>query len=92
MAPPVEAAGQTRSLKLYFIHTKEKAQITFKRNGRYDQKVCSRSSFPCATGGRNEPTKMDRACSISSGSLQKRRSRDYIHVVSAYRSPARTAC
>ena len=37
-APPVEAAGQTRTLKLYFIHTQEKASITFKRNGRYDAK------------------------------------------------------
>jgi uncharacterized protein YcbK (DUF882 family) len=26
-----------RTLKLYFIHTKERAEITFKRNGRYDQ-------------------------------------------------------
>ena len=31
------AAAETRSLKLYFIHTKEKAEIVFKRNGRYDQ-------------------------------------------------------
>lgn len=29
-----EAAAETRSLKLYYIHTREKAVITFKRNGK----------------------------------------------------------
>nr|MBA3448945.1 DUF882 domain-containing protein [Pseudaminobacter sp.] len=35
IAAPV-ASAETRTLKLYFIHTKEKASITYKRNGRYD--------------------------------------------------------
>ena len=30
----VQAESGSRTLKLYFIHTKEKAEITFKRNGR----------------------------------------------------------
>ena len=34
----VQAESGNRTLKLYFIHTKEKAEITFKRNGRYDQR------------------------------------------------------
>lgn len=57
MAPPVEAAGQTRTLKLYFIHTKEKAQITYKRNGRYDQKGLQQINRFLRDWRRNEPTK-----------------------------------
>ena len=30
------ASAEIRSLKLYHLHTHEKAEIVFKRNGRYD--------------------------------------------------------
>lgn len=87
--PPVEAAGQTRTLKLYFIHTKEKAQITFKRNGRYDAKGLQQVNRLLRDWRRNEPTKMDpRLLDLIWEVYQKSGSRDYIHVVSAYRSPA----
>ncbi len=89
MAPPVEAAGQTRTLKLYFIHTKEKAQITFKRNGRYDSKGLQQINRFLRDWRRNEPTRMDpRLLDLVWEVYQKSGSRDYIHVVSAYRSPA----
>lgn len=88
-APPVEAAGQTRTLKLYFIHTQEKAQITFKRNGRYDPKGLQEVNRFLRDWRRNEPTKMDpRLLDLVWEIYQKSGSRDYIHVVSAYRSPA----
>ncbi|MEI3853063.1 MULTISPECIES: DUF882 domain-containing protein [Ensifer] len=88
-APPVEAAGQTRTLKLYFIHTQEKAQITFKRNGRYDTKGLQEINRFLRDWRRNEPTKMDpRLLDLVWEVYQKSGSRDYIHVVSAYRSPA----
>ncbi|MDK1375276.1 MULTISPECIES: DUF882 domain-containing protein [unclassified Sinorhizobium] len=89
MAPPVEAAGQTRTLKLYFIHTKEKAQITFKRNGRYDSKGLQQINRFLRDWRRNEPTRMDpRLLDLVWEVYQKSGSRDYIHVVSAYRSPS----
>ena len=89
MAPPVEAAGQTRTLKLYFIHTKEKAAITYKRNGRYDAKGLQQINRLLRDWRRNEPTKMDpRLLDLVWEVYQKSGSRDYIHVVSAYRSPA----
>ncbi len=89
MAPPVEAAGQTRTLKLYFIHTGEKAQITFKRNGRYDSKGLAQINRFLRDWRRNEPTKMDpRLLDLVWEVYQKSGSRAYIHVVSAYRSPA----
>ncbi|KQR76095.1 ATP/GTP-binding protein [Rhizobium sp. Leaf384] len=89
IVPAVEAAGQTRTLKIYFIHTREKAEITFKRNGRYDPKGLQQVNNMLRDWRRNEPTKMDpRLLDLIWEVYQKSGSRDYIHVVSAYRSPA----
>lgn len=89
VAPTVEAAGQTRTLKIYFIHTQEKAEITFKRNGRYDPKGLQQVNRMLRDWRRNEPTNMDpRLLDLVWEVYQKSGSRDYIHVVSAYRSPA----
>ena len=35
MMASVSASAETRTLKLHFTHTNERAEITFKRNGRY---------------------------------------------------------
>ncbi|OLP53570.1 ATP/GTP-binding protein [Rhizobium rhizosphaerae] len=87
--PTVEAAGQTRTLKLYFVHTGEKAQITFKRNGRYDPKGLQQINQFLRDWRRNEPTRMDpRLLDLVWEVYQKSGSHEYIHVVSAYRSPA----
>ncbi|QRM57022.1 DUF882 domain-containing protein [Sinorhizobium sp. BG8] len=84
-----EAQSGTRSLKLYFVHTREKAEITFKRNGRYDSKGLQQLNRFLRDWRRNEPTKMDpRLFDLVWEVYQKSGSRDYIHVVSAYRSPA----
>nr|WP_108003461.1 DUF882 domain-containing protein [Mycoplana dimorpha] len=84
-----DAASGTRSLKLYFVHTNEKAEITFKRNGRYDQKGLEQLNRFLRDWRRNEPTKMDpRLFDLVWEVYQKSGSRSYIHVVSAYRSPA----
>ncbi len=53
------AQAETRTLKLFFIHTKEKAEITFKRNGRYDQAGLKKINMFLRDWRRNEPTKMD---------------------------------
>lgn len=89
VAPTVEAAGQTRTLKILFIHTKEKASITYKRNGRYDAKGLQQINRLLRDWRRNEPTKMDpRLLDLVWEVYQKTGARDYIHVVSGYRSPA----
>jgi uncharacterized protein YcbK (DUF882 family) len=89
VVPAVEAAGQTRTLKIIFIHTREKAEITFKRNGRYDPKGLQQINNLLRDFRRNEPTKMDpRLLDLIWEVYQKSGSREYIHVVSAYRSPA----
>ncbi|MGE0500438.1 MAG: DUF882 domain-containing protein [Rhizobiaceae bacterium] len=86
---PSKASAETRTLKLFFIHTKEKAEITYKRNGRYDADGLKKINRFLRDWRRNEPTKMDpRLLDLVWEAYRSTGSRDYIHVVSAYRSPA----
>ncbi len=83
------ASAETRTLKLYFIHTKERAEITFKRNGRYDAEGLKKINRFLRDWRRNEPTKMDpRLLDLVWEAYRATGANDYIHVVSAYRSPA----
>ncbi|MGE3308290.1 MAG: DUF882 domain-containing protein [Rhizobiaceae bacterium] len=83
------ASAETRTLKLYFVHTKEKAEITFKRNGRYDAEGLREINNFLRDWRRNEPTKMDpRLLDLVWEAYRATGSREYINVVSAYRSPA----
>ena len=67
----------------------EKAEITFKRNGRYDQAGLKKINMFLRDWRRNEPTKMDpRLLDLVWEVYRAVGARDYIHVVSAYRSPA----
>lgn len=85
----VQAESGNRTLKLYFIHTKEKAEITFKRNGRYDQRGLKQLNEFLRDWRRSEPTKMDpRLFDLVWEVYQKVGASGYINVVSAYRSPA----
>jgi len=86
------AAAETRALRLYFIHTKEKAEIVYKRNGRYDQNGLKQINRLLRDWRRNEPTKMDpRLLDLVWQAYKATGSNEYIHVVSAYRSPATNA-
>ncbi len=84
------AAAETRSLKLYYVHTKERKEIVFKRNGRYTN--LNEVNRFLRDWRRNEPTKIDpKLLDIVWEVYRKVGARDYIHVVSAYRSPATNA-
>ena len=83
------SAAETRTLKLYNTHTKERAQITFKRNGRYIPSGLREVNRFLRDWRRNEITEMDpELLDLIWEIYRKTRARDYIHVVSAYRSPA----
>lgn len=83
------AEAETRTLKLYFIHTGEKAEITFKRNGRYDSAGLAKVNRFLRDWRRNEPTKMNpRLLDLVWQVYKASGSNGYINVVSAYRSPA----
>ncbi|WP_040677492.1 DUF882 domain-containing protein [Rhizobium mesoamericanum] len=89
---PSEAAGETRSLKLYFIHTGEKAVITYKRNGRFDPKGLEQLNRFLRDWRKNQPTRMDpRLFDLIWEVYRQSGSRDYINVVCGFRSPATNA-
>ncbi|MBO6901331.1 MAG: DUF882 domain-containing protein [Rhizobiaceae bacterium] len=83
------ASAETRTLKLYFIHTKERAEITYKRNGRYIRSGLDKVNRFLRDWRRDESTKMDpRVLDLLWEVYREVGARDYINVVSAYRSPA----
>lgn len=89
MFSPSQATAETRSLKLYYVHTGEKAEITFKKNGRYLSDGLKRLNVFLRDWRRNEPTKMDpRLFDLIWQVYRATGSNQYITVVSAYRSPA----
>ncbi|WP_262528760.1 DUF882 domain-containing protein [Agrobacterium tumefaciens] len=86
------AAAEDRSLKLYFVHTGEKATITYKRNGRFDQAGLQKVNRLLRDWRRNESGRMDpRLLDIVWEIYKRSNTRNYIHVVSGYRSPATNA-
>lgn len=87
--PSQSANAETRKLKLYFLHTGEKAEITFKKNGRYVRGGLKKINHFLRDWRRNEPTKMNpRLLDLIWEVYKETRSRKHIHVISAYRSPA----
>lgn len=86
------ASAETRTLKLYYTHTKERATITFKRNGKYDQAGLQKLNRFLRDWRSKESTRMDpQLFDIVWEAYQAVGARDYIHVVSSYRSPATNA-
>lgn len=87
-AGQVTARSGEQSLKLYNIHTKERAEIVFRRNGQYDKAGLRKINAFLRDWREDEPTTMDPALLDLVWDVYRRSgSDDYIHVVSAYRSP-----
>ncbi|RTM09211.1 MAG: DUF882 domain-containing protein, partial [Hyphomicrobiales bacterium] len=86
------AKAETRSLKLYHLHTGEKAEIVYKRNGRYDREGLRKINIILRDWRRNEPTKMDpKLLDLVWEAYRESGATDYIQVVCGYRSPATNA-
>lgn len=84
-----QAIAQTKSLKLYYIHTGEKAKITFKKNGRFVASGLKKINWHLRDWRRNEPTKMDpKLLDLIWEVYRRSGSKAYITVISGYRSPA----
>ena len=85
---PFAAWGETRTLKMYFGHSKESATITFKRNGRYVASGLRKANRFLRDWRRNEPTKMDpELLDLVWEVYQASGSRKPIQIISGYRSP-----
>ncbi|MBL4892803.1 MAG: DUF882 domain-containing protein [Rhizobiaceae bacterium] len=83
-----DSQAQTRSLKLYYLHTGEKSTITYKRGGKYIKSGLKKMNRFLRDWRRNEPTKMDpRLLDLIWEVYKESGSRAYIHVISGYRSP-----
>lgn len=86
------ASAETRSLKLYFTHTRESATITFKKNGKYLPRGLKKLNRFLRDWRRNEPTRMDpRLFDLVWEVYRRTGSRQPIKVVSGYRSPKTNA-
>jgi uncharacterized protein YcbK (DUF882 family) len=82
------AHADTRTLKLHFVHTGEKAEITYKRNGKYIDSGLQQANRILRDFRRNEPTKMDpKLLDLVWEVYQASGSKGYINVISGYRSP-----
>ena len=81
-----QASAETRTLRMYFTHTKESATITFKKNGRYLKSGLRKANRFLRDWRRKEPTRMDpELLDLVWEVYQKSGSRKPIHVISAYR-------
>ncbi len=88
----VPASASTKSLKLYFVHTGEKAEISFKKDGKFIPSGLEQLNRFLRDWRRNEPTKMNpRLFDLIWEVYRESGSNDYIHVVSGYRSPQTNA-
>ena len=82
------ANAETRKLKLYYLHTGEKATIAYKKNGKFLSNGLKKLNYFLRDWRRNEPTRMDpNLMDLIWEVYKKSGSRDYIHVISGYRSP-----
>ncbi len=86
------ARAEVRSLKLYHLHTREKAEIVYKRNGRYDPEGLKKINYILRDWRRNEPTRMDpRLLDLVWEAYRESGATGYIQVVCGYRAPATNA-
>ena len=82
------ANGETRTLSIYHTHSKETAQVTFKRDGRYDPQALDQLNWLLRDWRLDKATKMDpRLFDIVWQVYREVGAREPVHVVSAYRAP-----
>ena len=86
------ANGDTRTLTLVHMHTKESAAITFRRDGRYDGQALAQLNWLLRDWRLDQPTKMDpRLFDIVWQVYREVGSREPIYIASGYRSPGTNA-
>ncbi|MEN3792800.1 DUF882 domain-containing protein [Fulvimarina sp. MAC3] len=86
---PATASAETRTLKFYNLHTKERGSFAYKRNGRYDQGELKKINWFLRDWRKGKATTMDpQLLDLIWEAYRQAGARDYINVVSGYRSPA----
>jgi uncharacterized protein YcbK (DUF882 family) len=86
------ANGDTRTIEVMQMHTKERISVTFRRNGRYDQRGLDQLNWIMRDWRRDEATKMNpRLYDLLWEVHRSTGSREPVRVVSAYRAPQTNA-
>ena len=86
------ANGDTRTISLIHVHTKEQISATFRVNGQYDSAVLEKLNWFLRDWRRDEPTRMDpHLFDIVWEAYRESGSREPVVVMSAYRSPETNA-
>ncbi len=86
------ANGDTRTIEIMQMHTKERVTVTFRRNGRYDERALEQLNWVMRDWRRNEATKMNpRLYDLLWEVHRSTGSREAVRVVSAYRAPQTNA-
>ena len=81
------ALGETRTLSMYNIHTKETLTVTFKRDGKYDRDALKQLNHFMRDWRRDESSEMDPALIDLIWTLHKQLgSNEPVHLISAYRA------
>lgn len=82
------ANGDTRSISIVHMHTKEAMTVTFRRNGQYDSEALQRLNWLLRDWRLDQPTRMDpRLFDVAWEVHRETGSSQPFHVVSAFRSP-----
>lgn len=91
-AQQANATGETRTLSLYEIHTKESLTVTYKRDGKFDEDALKQINHFMRDWRRDESRQMDRELIDTIWTLhQQLGSQKPIHLISGYRSAATNA-
>ncbi len=92
VASNAKSFAEDRALKLYNLHTHERAIIIYKRNGVYDRNGLNKLNEFLRDWRQNKVIKMDpHLLDLVWEVYQKSGSHDYIQVVCGYRSPPTNA-
>ncbi len=83
-----DAAGETRTLNLFNIHTKDHLTVTYKKNGRFDDAALSSLNRFLRDWRQEKETRMDPQLFDMLWEVHREvKATGPIHVVSGYRSP-----
>ncbi|WP_291653594.1 DUF882 domain-containing protein [Bosea sp. (in: a-proteobacteria)] len=86
------ANGDTRTITIRHMHTKEETTVTFKRDGRYDGAALEKLNWALRDWRTDEPTRMDPRLFDVIWEVQRQLGSDQpFHVVSSYRAPGTNA-
>lgn len=89
---PVKAGGETRTMSLYHVHTKESVTVTYMVDGRYVPSAMKKLNYFLRDWRRNEAIKIDpETIDLMYELHADLGSKAPIHIVSGYRSPRTNA-